>query len=181
MSELWNDLLYTDVLRSDGFVVDYAVLTTYSMELPQLLSIPSALGAIDLDDDALRTPPLVLEAVDRSAGKFAVFCNAGSIAAPPAGNKVYSLLERSVVPISLPAKGAGFANFHLPKHHRHERQVPQLPVIPACRRRRATSKSGTWAYGEAWGVRPRTGDPRGAVRGHGAESILRARTHHRHP
>lgn len=57
MSELWNDLLYTDVLRSDGFVVDYAVLTTYSMELPQLLSIPSALGAIDLDDDALRTPP----------------------------------------------------------------------------------------------------------------------------
>lgn len=56
MSELWNDLLYTDVLQSDGFVVDYAVLTTYSMELPQLLSIPFALGAIDLGDDALRTP-----------------------------------------------------------------------------------------------------------------------------
>lgn len=112
MSELWNDLLYTDVLQSDGFVVDYAVLTTYSMELPQLLSIPFALGAIDLGDDALRTPHLAIEGIDRSARKFAVFCNAGSIAAPPTDNKVYHLLGRSVVPISLPAKGAGFANFH---------------------------------------------------------------------
>lgn len=101
-----------DVLQSDGFVVDYAVLTTYSMELPQLLSIPFALGAIDLGDDSLLLPHLALEAVDRSADKFAVFCNAGSIAAPPASSKIYPLLERSVVQIPLPAKGAGFANFH---------------------------------------------------------------------
>lgn len=26
---LWNDIVYTDVLQSDGFVVDYAVCTTY--------------------------------------------------------------------------------------------------------------------------------------------------------
>lgn len=27
---LWNDIVYTDVLQSDGFVVDYAVCTTYT-------------------------------------------------------------------------------------------------------------------------------------------------------
>lgn len=26
---LWNDIIYTDVLQSDGFVIDYAVCTTY--------------------------------------------------------------------------------------------------------------------------------------------------------
>ena len=30
---LWNDIVYTDVLQSDGFVVDYAVCTTYSLSL----------------------------------------------------------------------------------------------------------------------------------------------------
>ena len=37
---LWNDIIYTDVLQSDGFVIDYAVCTTYSLDMPSLLSVP---------------------------------------------------------------------------------------------------------------------------------------------
>ena len=37
---LWNDIVYTDVLQSDGFVIDYAVCTTYSLDMPSLLSVP---------------------------------------------------------------------------------------------------------------------------------------------
>ena len=113
MDNLWNDIVYTDVMQSDGYVVDYAVLTTYSLDMPSLLSVPFMLGAMsDLTEAAMRSPHLVLEAVNKSAGKFSVFCNAGSIAVPQANSKLYALLERSVVQIELPAKGAGFVHFH---------------------------------------------------------------------
>lgn len=113
MHNLWNDIVYTDVMQSDGYVVDYAVLTTYSLDMPSLLSVPFMLGAMsDLTEATMRSPHLVLEAVNKSAGKFSVFCNAGSIAVPQTNSKLYALLERSVVQIALPAKGAGFVNFH---------------------------------------------------------------------
>lgn len=113
MDNLWNDIVYTDVMQSDGYVVDYAVLTTYSLDMPSLLSVPFMLGAMsDLTETAMRSPHLVLEAVNKSARKFSVFCNAGCIAVPQANSKLYALLEHSVVQIVLPAQGAGFVNFH---------------------------------------------------------------------
>ena len=113
MDNLWNDLVYTDVMQSDGYVVEYAVLTTYSLDMPSLLSVPFMLGTMsDLTEASLRSPHLVSEAVNKSAGKFSVFCNAGCIAVPQANSKLYALLERSVVQIALPARGAGFVNFH---------------------------------------------------------------------
>lgn len=113
MDNLWHDIVYTDVMQSDGYMVDYAVLTTYSLDMSSLLSVPFMLGAMaDLTEAAMRSPHLMLEAVNKSAGRFAVFCNAGCIAVPQANSKLYALLERSVVQIALPAKGAGFVNFH---------------------------------------------------------------------
>ncbi|RHO75350.1 hypothetical protein DW083_00945 [Parabacteroides sp. AF48-14] len=110
---LWNDIVYTDVLQSDGFVIDYAVCTTYSLDMPSLLSVPFMLGTMtDLTETAMRSPHLILETINQSAGKFAVFCNAGCIAVPQANSKVYSLLEQSVVQVALQAKGGGFVNFH---------------------------------------------------------------------
>lgn len=110
---LWNDIVYTEVMQSEGFVVDYAVCTTYSLDMPTLLSVPFMLGTMtDLTEATMRSPHLILETINRSAGKFAVFCNAGCIAVPQANSKVYALLERSVVQVTLPAKGGGFVNFH---------------------------------------------------------------------
>lgn len=110
---LWNDIVYTDVMQSDDYVVDYAVFTTYSLDMPTLLSVPFMLGTMaDLTETTMRSPHLILETINRSAGKFAVFCNAGCIAVPQANSKVYALLERSVVQVTLPAKGGGFVNFH---------------------------------------------------------------------
>lgn len=110
---LWNDIVYTDVMQSDNYVVDYAVCTTYSLDMSTLLSVPFMLGTMaDLTETTMRSPHLILETINRSAGKFAVFCNAGCIAVPQANSKVYALLERSVVQVTLPAKGGGFVNFH---------------------------------------------------------------------
>ena len=68
---LWNDIIYTDVLQSDGFVIDYAVCTTYSLDMPSLLSVPFMLGTMtDLTETAMRSPHLILETINKSAGKF---------------------------------------------------------------------------------------------------------------
>lgn len=81
---LWNDIIYTDVLQSNGFVIDYAVCTTYSLDMPSLLSVPFMLGTMtDLTETAMRSHHLILETINKSAGKFAVFCNAGCMAVPP--------------------------------------------------------------------------------------------------
>ena len=110
---LWNDIVYTEVMQSDGFVVDYAICTTYSLDMPTLLSVPFMLGTMaELTEDTMRSPHFILEAINRSADKFAVFCNAGCIAVPQANSKLYSLLERSVVQVTLPNKGNGYVNFH---------------------------------------------------------------------
>ena len=110
---LWNDIVYTEVMQSDGFVVDYAICTTYSLDMPTLLSVPFMLGTMaELTEDTMHSPHFILEAINRSADKFAVFCNAGCIAVPQANSKLYSLLERSVVQVTLPANGHGYINFH---------------------------------------------------------------------
>ena len=131
---LWNDIMYTDVLQSVGFVVDYAVCTTYSMDLPTLLSVPFMLGALsDMPEDAMRSSYMVLEAINRAAGKFTVFCNAGCIAVPGANSKIYSLLEQSVVQVMLGQSQNGFVNFHpkvwVIKETNHDTGESQLKLI----------------------------------------------------
>lgn len=68
---LWNDIIYTDVLQSNGFVIDYAVCTTYSLDMPSLLSVPFMLGTMtDLTETAMRSPHLILETINKSAGSL---------------------------------------------------------------------------------------------------------------
>jgi hypothetical protein len=105
--------MYTDVMQTPGYVVDYAICTTYSLDMPTLLSVPFMMGTMsELSETALKSPHIILEAINRAANKFAVFCNAGCIAVPNNESKVYSLLEKSVVQITLSNQGRGFINFH---------------------------------------------------------------------
>lgn len=111
---MFNDIMYNEVLTSDGFVVDYAVCTTYSLDMPTLLSVPFMLGTMgELTEETLKSPHYILEAINRSASKFIVFCNAGSIAVPQnIKSNIYSLLEQSIVQIGLGKSGKGWVNFH---------------------------------------------------------------------
>lgn len=111
---LLNEVMYNEVLTSDGYVVDFAVCTTYSLDMPMLLSVPFMLGTMsELSDEALQVPHCVLEAINQASGKFAIFCNAGNIIVPQnLKTNIYSLLEKSIVQISLNAHGKGFVNFH---------------------------------------------------------------------
>ena len=91
-------LSYGELLRPDvGYRLDFAVGMTYSLDLEALLGGPISLGLLEEgDEEQMRSPLYVLEAIRESAGKIALFCNAGSIQLPERIQSVYSLLEESV-------------------------------------------------------------------------------------
>lgn len=105
-----NRLSYGELLRPDvGYTLDFAVGTTYSLDLEALLGVPVSLGLLeDADAEQMRSPLYVLEAIRTSSDKIAIFCNAGGIKLPDKIQSVYSLLEESVFQVKLSKN----SNFH---------------------------------------------------------------------
>ena len=105
-----NRLSYSELLQPKvGYSLDFAVGMTYSLDLEALLGVPVSLGLLDdIDQENMRSPLYVLEAIRKSADRIALFCNAGSITLPNKIQSVYSLLENSVFQIKSEKKG----NFH---------------------------------------------------------------------
>ena len=105
-----NRLSYSELLRPKAeYSLDFAVGMTYSLDLEALLGVPVSLGLLDdIDQDNMRSPLYILEAIRKSADRIALFCNAGSITLPNKIQSVYSLLENSVFQIKCEKKG----NFH---------------------------------------------------------------------
>ena len=101
-------LSYGELLRPDvGYRLDFAVGMTYSLDLEALLGVPISLGLLEEgDEEQMRSPLYVLEAIRESAGKIALFCNAGSIQLPERIQSVYSLLEESVFQVKRPDKSS---------------------------------------------------------------------------
>lgn len=101
-------LSYGELLRPDvGYRLDFAVGMTYSLDLEALLGVPISLGLLEEgDEEQMRSPLYVLEAIRESAGKIALFCNAGSIQLPQRIQSVYSLLEGSVFQVKRPDKSS---------------------------------------------------------------------------
>lgn len=68
----------------EGYVVDYAVGTTYSLDLHALLTVPLAFGFItDLGDDIENINKLyTLSAIAETKKKFSIFCDAKNIKIP---------------------------------------------------------------------------------------------------
>ena len=68
----------------EGYIVDYAVGTTYSLDLQALLTVPLAFGFItDLGDDIENINKLyTLSAITETKKKFSIFCDAKNIKIP---------------------------------------------------------------------------------------------------
>jgi len=102
-------LLYLTELRPPpGYSLDRALATTFSLDLVSLLMAPVSMAVLELDSRqrALADPVAVLEALRRTAGRFAVFCQQGHICVPQKESLLYSYLESSVVEVR-PPKAAG--------------------------------------------------------------------------
>ncbi len=114
-----------------GYELDFAVGTTYSLDLDALVGASLALGlSMDTDSVLKENSVCLLEALRSTGDKVALFCEGGQIHLPGNVNALYILLEKMVFPVRT-AKRRGFAaypSFH-PKcwliryvNRKHEKQ-----------------------------------------------------------
>ena len=109
--QMMHDHLYGDLLSSPGYDVEFAVGTTYSLDLKALLIVPYSLGAFgDLSNGIKASQLFLLESIRRSSDKFVLFCHRGGIHAPKDFETFYSLLEDSIFEVV--NKESPLSNFH---------------------------------------------------------------------
>lgn len=102
--------LLTDALRPpDGYEVDVAVATTYTLDVHSLLLAPMAMAAYahSSNDIASANPLALLESVRRYAGRTTVFVQAGGIHVPATYPRLATFAERCVIEV-LPPDGYVF-------------------------------------------------------------------------
>jgi hypothetical protein len=104
-------LLMETLKPPENYTLDFAVGTTFSLDLLALMRAPVAFTRFEDDCNFGRADLLVLmESLRRYAGRISIFCHAGRIQIPNNyGQHLYSLLEGSVFQ-ALPQNGSG--SFH---------------------------------------------------------------------
>ena len=91
-----------------GYDLDFALLTTYSLDLEAMLTLPlSVLAQADRGvEELLADPLLLLEALRQAGDRIHVFVDRAGIAVPRSRRELYAMLEPSVHPVRTPGGGA---------------------------------------------------------------------------
>jgi hypothetical protein len=95
----------------DGYLLDFAIGTTFSLDLLALLTAPLAFTLFDRasEETAGQEESLeLLESLRRYARRIALFCHAGRIALPRARYPQFAWLERSVIECRSSSSGGVF-------------------------------------------------------------------------
>ena len=91
-----------------GYRLDFAVLTTYTLDLEALLVLPlSVLAHPDGGlEELLADPPRLYQAIRDAGDRVHAFVDEKGIAIPRGARSLYSMLESSVHPVRAPNRGA---------------------------------------------------------------------------
>ncbi|MED3892780.1 phospholipase D family protein [Peribacillus frigoritolerans] len=118
-----NRLNYSDLLMPPpGYDVEFAIGTTYSLDLEALVGVPLSLSLSEEMDHTFQDDPIyVLEGIRRSADKFAIFCEAGQIKVPQNGNNLFALMENSVFEVALENDRSFHPKIWVIKYHDSDR------------------------------------------------------------
>lgn len=113
MLEPQNRLGYLEqLLPPEGFTLDMALGTTYSLDLLALLIAPLSMALFDCEDknEALSSENSVaiLEALRRTKDRMVVFCQKGRISVPGSTSTLFSYLEPIVIEVEPPNPGGAF-------------------------------------------------------------------------
>lgn len=89
------------LMPPEGFKLDKAIATSYSLDLDTLISIPVALFfAHSLDIDVKQDIVQVLDSIRRANDAVKVYCQKGQICVPDNQHRLYSFIEPCVVQIT---------------------------------------------------------------------------------
>lgn len=102
-----------DLLRPpEGYHLDEAVGTTYSLDLIAMLVLPIGFTWMELDgtgsDAPTKEPLKVLEAMRSMRDRLTIFCQAGRIKSPTRHPRLVALLEDSLIEASTPKAHGSF-------------------------------------------------------------------------
>ena len=90
------------LLPPEGYTLEKAIGTTYSLDLEALTAVCIALGLKeDPDSDLLRNPISMLNALVKGSEKILIFCEAGQIKKPSTPSALMLLLDKMVIPVTL--------------------------------------------------------------------------------
>ncbi len=108
-----RELLLDALIPPDGYALDFAVVTTYSLDLVALLTTPVAFSRWSIPDQASEELAgvdgmVLLNAVHEYANRMTVFCDAGRISVPHRIQPLLKFLEDVVVEVTAPAPGKVF-------------------------------------------------------------------------
>ena len=108
--------LFLDTLRPpEGYTFDFAVGTTYTLDLMALLAVPLAFTFRDAQDrngQVASDPVALWESAHRHAGRLVLFCHGGQTVVPRAQQPALAFLEQSVVTALPPRVDETQAVFH---------------------------------------------------------------------
>jgi hypothetical protein len=124
-------LLLTQAFRAPiGHQPDFALATTYSLDLSTLLGSTLHLSVLGNDGAAedLQNGVMLLEGLRRSAERLVVFCQTSQIYVPKIPHILYGLLEPVVVPVTAPLGGVFHPKFWVLRFIK-EGEKPLLRVV----------------------------------------------------
>jgi len=102
-------LLLDCVQPPEGYSLDQAIGTTYSLDLYALLGVPVAAAFRDaMSEDGQADPLATLEALRRYADRIHLFCQAGEIHVPRGQQRLFAYLEDCVIPVVPPSEHGVF-------------------------------------------------------------------------
>ncbi len=104
-----RDLYAASLRPPPGFVFDAGVATTFSLDLETALAVPVALALFSSEntEELLKSPLALLEGLERTAERLAIFCEGGRIQAQPAPqSRLCTLLERLITEVAAPRGGS---------------------------------------------------------------------------
>lgn len=99
----------------EKYKLDFAIGTTYSLDLDALVGACLALGlSQETDSDLIKNPICMLEALRSTGDKVALFCEGGQIHMPSKVTPLYILLEKMVFQVNtVKQRGiAAYPSFH---------------------------------------------------------------------
>jgi hypothetical protein len=120
--------LFESLRPPEDYSLDYAIGTTFTLELLALLTAPLAFTTFswaDEDGHLSRSPQALLATMQQYADRITLFCQTGKIAIPNTHSLLYSYLEDSVVEVNAPKSGG---IFH-PKIWVLRFTAPEQPVL----------------------------------------------------
>lgn len=108
-----NDVIYNEIVATPGYELEFAVGTTYSLDVDAFMAIALSFARLgEFTDADFQTPLRLLEGVRKANDRIALFCNRGGMTPPVRKNSLSAMLDKSVFEVANDAWGHELANFH---------------------------------------------------------------------